>query len=39
MAESLIVPVEELMRDLPLAVPFEQGKYVGSSGVGAGQLA
>jgi hypothetical protein len=36
---SLIVPVEELMRDLPLVVALEQGEYVGSSGIGASQLA
>ena len=38
-AKSSIVPVEELMRDLPLAVAPEQSKYVGSSRAGASQLA
>jgi hypothetical protein len=33
--ESLVVPMEELMCDLPVAVRLEQGEYVGSSGVGA----
>lgn len=35
----LVVPMEELMGDLPIAIPFEQGEYVGSSGIGAGQSA
>ena len=34
----LVVPVKQLMRDLPFAVPLKQGEYVGSSGIGAGQL-
>ena len=36
---SLVVPMEELMRNLPLAVPLEQSEYVGSSGIGSSQLA
>jgi hypothetical protein len=36
---SLVVPMEELMRNLPLAIPLEQSEYVGSSGIGASQLA
>ncbi len=35
----MAVPVKELMRDLPLAIPLEQGEYVGSSGFGSSQLA
>ena len=33
------MPVEELVRDFPLAVPFEQGKYVRGSGITASQPA
>ena len=36
---SLVVPVKEFVRDLPLAIHLEQGEYVGSSGIGAGQPA
>ena len=36
--KSSIVPVKELMRDLPAAVAPEQCKYVGSSGLGPSQL-
>ncbi len=35
---SLVVPIEELMRNLPLAIPLEQSEYVGSSGIGTSQL-
>lgn len=35
---SSVVPMEELMGDLPLAIPLKQGEYVGSSGIGASQL-
>jgi len=38
-AVLLVVPVEELMGDLPLAVALQQSEYVGGSRVGAGQLA
>jgi hypothetical protein len=34
----LVVPREELVRDLPLSITLEQSKYIGSSGIGAGQL-
>lgn len=36
---SLVVPVEELMRDLPLAIALEQGEDVRRSGIGPRQLA
>ena len=39
MDESVIVPVEEFMGDLPLAIPLEQREYIGSSGIGSSQLA
>jgi hypothetical protein len=36
---SLVVPMEELMRDLPLTIAIEQSENVGSSGIGTSQLA
>jgi hypothetical protein len=36
---SLVVPMEELMRDLPLTVTLEQSEYVRSSCIGSSQLA
>ena len=36
---SLVVPVEELMGDLPFAIALEQGEHVRSSGIGPRQLA
>jgi len=38
-AVLLVVPVEELMGDLPLAVALQQSEDVRGSRVGAGQLA
>jgi hypothetical protein len=35
----LVVPVEELMRDLPFAIPLEQREHVRSSSIGPRQLA
>ena len=35
----MLVPVEELMRDLPFAVTLEQGKHIRSSSIGPRQLA
>jgi hypothetical protein len=37
--QSAVVPVEEFMRDLPLAIPLEQGEYIRSPGIGSSQLA
>ncbi len=38
-AGSSVVPMEELMRNLPLTIPPEQSEYVGGSGIGTSQLA
>ena len=35
----MVVPVEELMGDLPFAIALEQGEHVRSSGIGPRQLA
>jgi len=35
-AESAIVPMEEFVRDLPLAIALQKGEHVGSPGIGAG---